>query len=239
MAEVATPSGTREEREARAERHHSLAGVYGLGIFLVGHLVVQASALGGEGRYTTTVVAIRPWLTGIVDVLVLAALVVHVGHGLRFLRAAPSDARLDRFGDRRLSVAQRMSAVLVLVFVLVHLFELRLQRLFFGLEPAGLFTALSAQLSWTWAGVPWKALFYVIGIAATSFHFANGLFAATAARGRSRALTVILGVVLFGLGTLTTIGIATGTRLLPPAGADSAPPCGAPAAKTPVAAPSR
>jgi hypothetical protein len=152
------------------------------------------------------------------------------------MRRAPSDARIERYGDRRLWVAQRMSAIIVLVFLVVHLFDLRLQRLFFGLDPSAMHTALSARLSWTWAGVPWRALLYVVGIGAASFHVGSCLFAAIPRK--RRAPTMALAALLFMIGTITVIGIATGTRLLPPSEGNSAP-CGAPHERAPFAVPSR
>jgi succinate dehydrogenase / fumarate reductase cytochrome b subunit len=233
MEEVSRPG---QDSEARRQRLHGLAGVYGLGVFLVGHLAVQASALGGASRYAATLGAIRPWMSAIVDLFVLSALAVHVTLGARLLRSAPPDARIERYGDHRLWVAQRMSAGVVLVFLVVHLAELRLQRLFFGVDASAMHTVLAARLSSTWAGVPWRALVYVIGVGAAAFHFQSGLSAAIA-RGR-RAVTIGLGILLFVVGTVTVVGVATGTRLLAPAEAGSAP-CGAPVERAPFAAPSR
>jgi succinate dehydrogenase hydrophobic anchor subunit len=143
---------------------------------------------------------------------------------------------------------QRWTAVVALVFVLVHVWELRLQRLFFGLPPEALYTALTAHLSSTWAGVPWRALFYVAGTLAVTAHFASGLRASVGdGRPRVRIVTVALGIALFLLGTATVIGVATGTRLLPAADDDSGPlaPCGSavgperPPLQAPRPAPSR
>jgi succinate dehydrogenase/fumarate reductase cytochrome b subunit len=125
-----------------------------------------------------------------------------------------------------------------LVFVLGHLWELRFQRLFFGLSSAAVQTTLSAHLSSTVAGFPWAAVLYLFGTFAAVFHLANGLFAATDAlgvattasgRARARLLTTVLGAILFLLGAGAVFAFATGTRLLPGPGGDSPPgsaPCG-------------
>jgi succinate dehydrogenase / fumarate reductase cytochrome b subunit len=123
---------------------------------------------------------------------------------------------------------QRGSATVVFLFVLAHFLETRAQRLFFGAGPEATYTILSAHLSWTWAGVPWVALGYIVGIGATCFHLANGLFAASALKGwatsRMRTLTSLVGGGLFALGFLTVLAFATGTRLIRPA--ESQVPCG-------------
>jgi succinate dehydrogenase/fumarate reductase cytochrome b subunit len=230
----------------RWRRLHTLSGAGVLALFVVEHLITNASALAGEGAYARVVGSIERWpLLPLIELLVLVPLGYHAGYGILRLGLRPRprgtpDAVIERYGDGRLWGLQRISAAVLLVFLLVHLWELRLQKLFFGLEPEAFHTVLSAHLSWTWAGVPWVALFYVLGLAATAFHFSNGLFAATAewrrAEGsagyrRVRIVTALLGAVLFLVGATTVVGFATGTRLLPAADGNSAP-CG-PAAPSP------
>jgi succinate dehydrogenase/fumarate reductase cytochrome b subunit len=152
------------------------------------------------------------------------ALGFHVLFGLRLLRRKNTpDVDVQRYGDRRLWSLQRLSAVVLLGFVLIHLWQLRVQKLLFGAAPDLYYTILSARLSWTWAGVPWMALVYVIGVAAACVHFVNGLRATL--RTRTGWPSIAAGVLLFLIGTTTVVAIATGTRLLPAADADSAP-CG-------------
>lgn len=226
---------------ARNRKLHALSGALALGVFLVEHIATNASALGGRGAYDAIVGAIeRSRVLPFVEVVfILLPLGFHAGYGLQLLRAeAAPDAVVERYGDRRLWRLQRLSAVFVLVFVLAHLWELRVQRLVFGLPADALYTTLTARLSSTWAGVPFIALFYVLGLFAVAVHLANGLFAATAAwnvaaspsgRRRARIATLALGGVLFAVGASTVIALATGTRLLPGADGDSAAvevPCG-------------
>ncbi|MBX3206488.1 MAG: hypothetical protein KF764_15545 [Labilithrix sp.] len=225
----------------RYRRLHTLSGALALGVFLVEHIATNASALGGHASYDSVVGAIeRSRVLPFVEVVfILLPLAFHAGYGLYLLRSkAAPDAVIARYGDRRLWLLQRASAIGVLVFVLAHLWELRVQRLVFGLSADALHTTLTAHLSWTWAGVPFIALFYVLGLLAVSVHLSNGLFAATAAwnigvsatgRRRARVATIALGGGLFLLGAATTVGLATGTRLLPEADGDSAAvvvPCG-------------
>lgn len=212
-------------------RLHTIAGAIVLAAFLVEHVATNASILWGAEAYDRVVGSIERWsLLPIFElVFIVLPLGYHAYYGLQLLRRTAEDKEIDRFGDRRLWVLQRLSATIVLVFVLVHLWELRLQRLFFGLAADALPTVLTAHLSWTWAGVPWMALFYVLGIAATSFHFANGLYAASALIGRAtpamRKATLGLGALVFLTGTMTVIGFATGTRFSSQPDTSAAP-CG-------------
>lgn len=225
----------------RYRKLHTLSGALALGVFLVEHIATNAAALGGRGAYDAVVgTIVRSSVLPFVEVVfILIPLAFHAGYGLHLLRSkAAPDTVVARYGDRRLWRLQRLSAAFVLVFVLVHLWELRVQRLFFGLPADALYTTLTARLSSTWGGVPFVALFYVLGVLAVAAHLSNGLFAATAAwnigvspsgRRTARIATLALGGVLFVAGAGAAVALATGTRLLPGADGDSAAvavPCG-------------
>lgn len=234
------------DQSSRWRRLHTLTGGLVLAAFVIEHLVTNASALGGQAKYDEIVGSIlRMRILPLFEVVfIILPLAFHAGYGLYLVRSKTTpDSEMDRYGDRRLWIVQRISAVFVLVFVLAHLWELRAQRLFFGLAPDALYTTLTAHLSWTWAGVPWIALFYILGIFGVVVHLANGLYAATNAWGlwsdepgrrRARWLGIALGGALFVIGTTTVIGLATGTRLLPsPDGSGPQAPCGSAAAPAP------
>jgi succinate dehydrogenase/fumarate reductase cytochrome b subunit len=214
----------------QGRRLDTIAGAIVLGGFLVVHLATNASVLSGAASYSRVIGEIQRWpFTGVLEIVfVLLPLAFHAGVGLRRLRQSAPDAEIERYGDRRLWMLQRGSATVVFLFVLAHFLETRAQRLFFGAGPEATYTILSAHLSWTWAGVPWVALGYIVGIGATCFHLANGLFAASALKGwatsRMRTLTSLVGGALFALGFLTVLAFATGTRLIRPA--ESQVPCG-------------
>lgn len=246
-AETAAPGGGAEVSSSndatpepasgasRWRRLHRLAGAVVLGAFLVEHLLTNASALGGGASYDAVVGSIERWsLLPLFEVVfILLPLGFHAGYGLHLLRRPATLREIERFGGRRPWTVQRISAVALLVFVLVHLWELRLKRLFFGLPADGLYTTLTGRLSSTWAGVPWVALFYLLGLLAAVAHLSNGLYAATGAwkiasseagRRRMRVATTGVGLILFLIGGATVMGLATGTRLLPGADDDSAAP---------------
>lgn len=212
-------------------RLHTLAGAVVLGAFLVEHLLTNASILGGAASFDHVVGSIQrwPWVGVFEVVFILVPLAFHALVGLRMLARGAADAEIDRYGDRRLWVVGRASAVVTFAFVTGHFFELRAQRLFFGGGPEATYTILTEHLSRTWFGIPWVAVLYVIGIAATCFHFATGVFAASALRGwatsRMRLLTFLVGGGLFLIGFLTVLAFATGTRLSNPPEGESIP-CG-------------
>jgi succinate dehydrogenase / fumarate reductase cytochrome b subunit len=203
---------------------HTIAGSVVLAAFLVEHIVTQASALGGAGSYDRVVGAMERW-PGLpfVEVLFIALpLGFHAIYGFVSLRKPTPDTEAERYGDQRFLVIQRISATLVLLFLLGHLFELRLNRLFFGLGKEALYTTLTAHLSSTWGLVPWISLLYLMGIAAVCFHLANGL---RASFGWKR-FNLVLAASLFVVGFLTVLAFATGTQLWQGAPIESPVPCG-------------
>ncbi len=240
-------STSKTDAPSRWRRLHTISGAVVLGAFLVEHLFTNASALGGFARYDAVVGAIErfPLLPLFEVVFIVVPLAFHAGYGLHLLRGAQAserDADIARFGDRRAWMLQRTSAVVLFLFILFHVWELRLQ----GLPADALYTTLTAHLSWTWVGVPWIALFYLLGVLAAAAHLSNGLFAAAVSfqlaadrigRRRVRTATTALGLILFLVGGTTVIGLATGTRLLPGADDDSAAPSAPCGSAVPVPSP--
>jgi succinate dehydrogenase/fumarate reductase cytochrome b subunit len=122
-------------------------------------------------------------------------------------------------------VLQRVTGIVAFVFIGYHLYEYRIQKWLFGMRSEAFYGTLSAHLSSTTAGVPWLAVFYLIGIASAVFHFTNGLWGfcfswgltvTRRAQRRAAVLFLALGVVLFLLGANTVIFFATGSRFFVP-----------------------
>jgi succinate dehydrogenase/fumarate reductase cytochrome b subunit (b558 family) len=221
-------------RAVRLRRLHSASGAIALGVFLVEHVLTNASALAGAEAYDRWVGAIQRLrvLPFIEVVFILLPLAYHAGYGLLLVKRgnATTDAKRDV-----LYTLQRASAIVVLLFVLAHLWELRVQKWLFGLSADTFYTKLAEHLSWTAWGVPWIAFGYLIGIAASTFHFANGLVRAATtwnvspARISQRRVVIAsgaLGIVLFIVGAATVIGLSTGSRLLSDGDEGKTGPCG-------------
>jgi succinate dehydrogenase / fumarate reductase cytochrome b subunit len=217
------------EARSRSRRLLTLTGVVPLGVFVVEHLLANASAMGGGARFDVVLgAAARSPVALVIElVLVMLPLAVHGAIGLALtLRPDPAG---HSYASERLWRAQRATGIVILLLVIGHLLELRVRRWLYGLAIASMYTRLSADLSATWSGVPWVALLYIVGVGAASFHAANGVWAFLASRGPrpSRGVTRALAVVggaLFLVGTATVVSVSTGARLL--SGAETAPRCG-------------
>jgi succinate dehydrogenase / fumarate reductase cytochrome b subunit len=163
--------------EILVRRVFSLSGVFPLGAFLVVHILANASALRGEGAFDATVRALHGFpLRAVVETLVVfAPLALHAAVGLWLTVTRRQLAQASPYPNG-VRVAMRVTGVLVLGFLAMHLPEIR-----FGVGPGGhtgatILTVLAADLSSTWLGVPWRGVVYLAGAGCVTFHFAAGLW---------------------------------------------------------------
>ena len=228
---------TADRRARRAfllRKLHSLTGVVPVGVFLVEHLWTNASALRGRASFDDAVGQIQamPALPAIEVVGILLPLAFHAVYGLVLaLRAQPNVQRYF-YARNWLYLFQRITGVVALLFLLVHLWEFRVHKWLLGMDVGAFYDTLGAHLSSTGSGgVPWMALLYLVGIGSACFHFANGLCTFVVGWGITqtrRAQTVFgwtfaaLGVAMFLVGVETTVWFATGGA---PFAGEPAPPC--------------
>lgn len=199
-------------------RLHALAGVIPLGVFVVVHLLVNATALGGPTRYDRIVGSLaRNPLSPVVDFLFVAVpLAYHALYGIRRVLRRPADAEENGYTRPRLDLLMRITSVILFVFVVAHTVELR-----FGRSIPAIHTKLTMHLSSTTWGVPLVALGYLVGLAAVAFHLAYGCFAVVesrAPRGRASRRAAIAavagGALLFSIGAATVIAFSSGGTLV-------------------------
>ena len=168
----------------------SLSGVVPLGAFMLIHIAVVASALGGTRSLAAAQdgVGRMPGL-GFLEVLfVYLPLLVHGSVGL-WLAALRAPAASPSPYPPAIASAMRWTGVALLAFLVLHVVELRIRGgRFARLDGGGAANALAADLSSTWHGIPWWGLAYLVGGACVAFHFAVGAwgFFASSTPGRSR-----------------------------------------------------
>lgn len=204
-------------------RLHSLTGVVPVGVFLCEHLWTNASVLGGRASFDEAVGAIQriPLLPLIECFGIFLPLAFHAVYGIVIARQGAANVGQYTYTRNWMYVLQRVSGVVVFVFVMAHLWEYRVQKWLFGMAPEHFYGTMEAHFSSTTWGVPWLALGYLVGIAAATYHFANGLWGFAASWGlavsrRAQArvgyASAAVGVVLFALGSVTVLSMATGAR---------------------------
>lgn len=225
--------------DARHRRLHALTGVIPLGVFVVVHLFVNATALGGALRFDRVMgrLAASPIEPFVTLLFVGLPLAYHALYGIRRVMRAPADAEQSGYKRPRLDVLMRLTSVVMFVFVIAHTYEMRMGR-----SPGSLHTKLTMDLSSTKWGVPLIAFGYLLGVAAVAFHLAYGCFAVLESRGRAsrRAaiLSVLGGALLFSIGSATVISFSGGGTLISEPDPSREVPCPAPAV-APAPPPSR
>lgn len=207
-----------------AQKLHSLSGVVPLGVFVVLHVWVTASLVGSRETYDRQIGLLHGGtLMGLLEVvLVLAPLGYHAVYGvMQMLRPRAPD---HAYANDLMHVLQRASGVIVLVFVVAHLWEFRVATWTNGLPASAYSTKLVEDLSSTSSGIPWIALGYLVGIAATVFHLVNGTTSflttwgftpSAVSQRRARMFFRAAGVLLFGVSAGIVVQLATGTRIFP------------------------
>lgn len=223
----ATPAKSLFDKSRRSfllRKLHSLTGALPVGGFLLFHFWTNAKALQGQAQYDDAVADIThmPYLRVLELVLILAPLLFHAGYGVVLaLEGKPNVGRYP-YSRNWMYTAQRATGLIAFAFIAFHLWEYWGQKVMGRMAPEDFYPRLCANMAATVGGVPLIALVYVVGIAASVFHFANGLWGfcfswgITISRRAQRMAAVVFGVVgmvVFLLGVNTVIYFATGAPL--------------------------
>lgn len=194
----------------RFQKLFELLGVVPLGVYLVVHVAAYSRVLLGVESHGSAP-SRGLWL--VLEVaLVWVPLALHAGRGL-WLSFSPLATEPV---ERRRSVLLRVSGVLALGFLVQHALWLRAPLVRGEQWPSDLRVALPALLSTTHDGMPLVAALHVAGLGAVTAHFGWGLarcFERWGVLGARRARTAAgwLAALLFGLGVVTVVELATGS----------------------------
>ncbi|MDT3428948.1 succinate dehydrogenase / fumarate reductase cytochrome b subunit [Paenibacillus forsythiae] len=153
---------------------HSLLGVIPLAFFFIEHMLTNFSAVekGADGFKDSVL-----WLNSLPLVFFLELLFIWLPlmyHGVYGLYIAyQSKPNLNRYNLERnwRYTLQRVSGIVTFVFIIWHLYETRVQVALGNVtheELGGVMHEIVTQPLWL--------AFYIVGIVAACFHFANGLW---------------------------------------------------------------
>jgi len=183
-----------EKHHFLMRRLHSLSGIVPVGVFLIEHLLTNSRAFGWFGWFSGGKEAFNEdvhWLHGlpylpVVEVLfIFAPLAFHALYGVKIALSSEPNTRAYRYGSNWRYTLQRVTGVIALLFIIVHLLKFRFAH-WVGWGPAFIgsddpFTITMNGLNhWRPFGVevPMVATFamYIVGLWATVFHFCNGIW---------------------------------------------------------------
>jgi len=197
--------------------------VFPVGVFLVSHLWRNARALRGQVAFDAAVRDINhlPLLPLIELFGNFVPLAFHALYGVKLAFDGRPNVGRYPFSKNWLYTLQRVSGIVAFAFIGWHLWEFRVAKLMGRMSTDAFYPTLAEHLSSTTAGVPILAVVYLVGIAASTFHFANGLrtfafgWGVCITRRSQRVLGAFLavgGLFVFLVGADTVLYFATGAR---------------------------
>jgi succinate dehydrogenase / fumarate reductase, cytochrome b subunit len=196
VSETIRPELTRSqsfflEHEFGIRRLHSLLGIVPLGLYMVIHLTTNASLLNGTATFQRAVFLIHSLgkLLPLVEwTAIFLPLLFHAILGVWIIRTGKSNLGNYKFTGNRRYVWQRWTGLIAFVFLMTHVLHLHgwfhVAPWLNIVQPLGLasfkpYNAASslaiAMDKFVWGFWP---LFYLLGVWATVFHLANGLWTA-------------------------------------------------------------
>ncbi|HEX8292803.1 MAG TPA: hypothetical protein VF570_13685 [Pyrinomonadaceae bacterium] len=158
---------------------HQLTGIVPLGAFLLEHFYTNSKALAGPEEFNDAVRDLQsvPYLLFIEGGVIFVPLVYHAVYGLFITWEARPNNLAYPYPRNWFYLIQRITGVILFFFVLFHLLNFR-----FGLVP-GLNTVAVANapdrafdiVAGEFRMLP-ILIVYVVGVTATVWHFANGIW---------------------------------------------------------------
>lgn len=171
-----------ESRQFLIRRLHSLSGIIPVGVFLFFHLgtnsLIAVSSTSDDlyQKQVNNIHNLGPLLIPVEILFIFVPLAYHCAVGLKiWFESRPNSRHYTYWGNIRFTL-QRTTGVATLAFILVHLYQMHWLGGWlpggggFHMERASQTTAEVIQKA------SWIAPFYMIGVAAACYHFANGLW---------------------------------------------------------------
>ena len=190
-------------------RLHSLSGIVPVGAFLLEHFFSNSFATNGPHAYADQV----KFLTGLPFVVWVEALFIWLPlafHGLYgFYIWFRGEANVGDYPwtGNWMYTAQRWTGGIAFAYIVFHTYEMRFTGVSLFEHPGAAFGKVQSSVA-----NPWIAAFYVVGIVASCWHLAYGiwLFAAKWGLVVGEKARKRLGVACFGLGLLLiVVGLTT------------------------------
>lgn len=168
-------------------RLHSLSGLVPVGAYMTVHLIVNASLVNGAGSFQRNVNDIHSlgrFLPVVEWLFIFLPIIFHAAFGVWIIKSGKSNLDHYRYSSNFRYALQRWTGVIAVVFIFFHVFHLHgwfhsdywLRNV---AEPLGManFRAYNAAstLAMALRGFLWP-IFYLVGVLACVFHFANGVW---------------------------------------------------------------
>ena len=203
---------------------HQLTGIVPLGLYFLVHMYTNSTVMSGEKVFEDHVTDIHhlPYLLFIEIFGIFLPLLFHSVYGIFISFEARPNVGDYTYSRNWFYVFQRVTGIFLFFFLLFHILNLR-----FGLIPGLNLTPVAgnADLAYNIVArefaIPWVMILYILGIVATAWHLAYGiwLFALDwgiliGERAQKMALYACIGFAIF----LSAVGINAAVAFVKPCG---------------------
>jgi len=190
-------------------RLHSLSGVFPIGFFLLEHMVSNAFILFGPEAYNRQIHFLQslPLVVFFEVFFIGLPILYHAGYGILVTLSGKTNLSSYPYTQNILYTLQRITGVIALIYIGVHAYHTRIVNAMYGTEIS--FARMQELMS-----IPWMFWFYVVGLAAVCFHFANGVWGfcvswgLTVSAQAQRRVGVgfgLVGLLIFAVGTFSLV----------------------------------
>jgi succinate dehydrogenase / fumarate reductase cytochrome b subunit len=203
---------------------HQLSGIVPLGLFILEHFYTNSKALGGATEFNNAVKDLQsiPYILFVEIGGIFIPLIYHAVYGLVITVEARPNNLAYPYPRNWFYLIQRMTGVILFFFITFHVLNFRfglipgLNTISVAKHPEQAFSIVAGEFSMVWIFIV-----YMIGITATVWHLANGIWLFMVDWGitigeRAQRLT---GYACIGLGVvLLLVGINAAIAFIHPGG---------------------
>lgn len=149
---------------------HSLLGVIPVGIFLVQHLFINHFILYGPESFNAAAdfMDSLPLRILLEVFFIFLPLLYHGIYGLYIAFQAKHNVLNYGYFRNVMFMLQRFTGIFLIIFIAWHVWETRIA--------AALGTPVNAEMMTAILSSPIMMVFYILGVVAATFHFANGMW---------------------------------------------------------------
>ena len=161
----------KSKNEFYLRRLHSLLGIVPIGAFLIVHLMVNHQATQGAEAFNKAAGFMEslPFLLATELILIYIPILYHGLYGIHIAFTAKENIGHYSLFRNWMFALQRLTGIIAFIFIFVHLWQTRLQKLFFGKE-------ISYDMMHQTLQNPIWVIVYIICVIAVIFHFSNGIW---------------------------------------------------------------
>ncbi len=190
-------------------RLHSLSGVFPIGFFLLEHMFSNAFILFGPDAYNRQIHFLQslPFVVFLEIVFIGLPILYHSVYGIVVTVTGKTNLSFYPYTQNILYTLQRITGIITLIYVGYHVYHTRIVQALYGTEVS--YARMQEIMSH-----PFMFWFYIVGLAAVCFHFANGLWGfcvswgITISQRAQRKAGIgfgLLGLLIFVVGTLSLV----------------------------------